>query len=266
MRTVKLPDKSSESSTDEDFEVPPPKATKFVPPQKEEPVNDPFEVKENEDAPVPEQNLDYPSLGLPPLSFVSDPFLSPIQHIQFAVKRHRIWIKGIKGVKFSCSINGTTVLVAKRKMHLMKKSWFISRSFDFSLDTPDLVGILTKQRSGLSYTLFSSKERQSDSFHQVLAGIILKDPKSIIIGDNIWIPPNNDDIFEKGLIQSYETQSLSPVMGSYKTQSVKNGTFVKDGQTCFNSEKQTKNAVLVDATAPLSLAQAFAISIALFIQ
>ena len=274
IRTVKLPNQGdSDSDSSSDFAPPPPKPLKTQPPKREdvitqEPAEDPFEVKENEDAPVPQQNLNYPSLGLPPLSFDSDPFLSPLNHVQFVLKRHRIWIKGIKGVKFSCSINGYTVLVAKRKMKYLKKTWFISRSFDFSLDTPDLAGILVKQRKGISYTLFSPKERQKDQYREVLAGIQLKDRRQVIIGTNLWAPPSVDDIFELGLISPQNSYPLHSVNEQYEINSVKNGSFARDGtnESCLTSSKQANNAALVDVKGPLSLVHAFGIAIALFVQ
>ena len=206
------------------------------------------------------------SLGLPPLSFDSDPFLSPIQSIQFTVRRHRIWIRGVKGVKFTCTIGNHTVLVAKRKMKYLKKTWFMSRSMNFSIDTPDLTGIFVMQRKGISFSLFSPKERQEDQCHEALAAINIDKNRHVVICHDLWLKPQEDDIFHD--LQKNHVTQLIPVQHTSKISSVKNGAFklADQNEPCFISEKQEDESVLVTAKAPLSMTQAFGIALSLFLQ
>ncbi|KAH0793170.1 hypothetical protein GPJ56_002879 [Histomonas meleagridis] len=212
---------------------------------------------------------DLTHLGLPPLALDSDPFLSPIKDaITCNVKRHRIWIKGIKGEKYSISTQGETLLVAKRKMKYMKKTWFISKSMNFSLDTPDLAGILVKQRTGISFTLISPRARQTDSFRQILGGIDLEKPRKVILAQDLWLPPDEDDIFSVTL-EDGKYMYLHSVGQNYQIQSVKNGSFSPTNDAsniCFRAEKGADETLTVDAKAPLSLVQVFGISLSLFLQ
>jgi len=269
--SVKLPKLSDSSSESEsDFEPPvvnKPKAPKRVDLLKDNnPDPNMFEINETEGESLP-KDYDYAFLGLPPLSFDSDPFLSPIKNVQFSVRRHRIWIRGIKGVKFSLSIGGVTILVAKRKTKYLKQTWFISRSTDFSISTPNLAGILIKQRTGSSFTLIGPKERQTDQHKQLLAGIQLGDTISVSLGNNFWIPPEQEDFFD-GPFPSKDITQLKYVPQQYEIQSVKNAAFTIDGEDdfCLKASKTDDKTVVVVAKAPLNLVQAFGITISLFMQ
>lgn len=278
---VRLPtgNSDSDSADDSDFEPPPPPVRHQAPKRSDmNKQSSPFEISESntetdlnaeidqDDIPAPSADVDLTALGLPPLSFDSDPFLSPIQSIQFVVRRHRIWIRGVKGVKFTCSIGDHTVLVAKRKMKYLKKTWFMSRSMNFSIDTPDLTGIFVMQRKGVSFSLFSPKERQEDQCHEALAAINIDKNRHVVICHDLWLNPQEDDIFHD-LKKDHITQ-LIPVQHNSKISSVKNGAFKLADQTepCFISEKQEDESVLVTAKAPLSMTQAFGIVLSLFLQ
>lgn len=272
--SVRLPEQSeSDYDTSSDIEPPPPPSKPKIPKKTELTAKDdgdnPFEVGEDDEINVmaADGSISYESLGLPALTFSSDPFLSPILSVQFAVKRHRIWIKGIKGVKFSLSISGYTVLVAKRKMKYMKKTWFISRSMNFSLDTPDLVGILVNQRRGKSFSLFGPHERQGDHCRPGLAAISLGDTRKAVLGNNIWLSPEKDDIFEEELTPENSIK-LKPVEHPFDVVSVKNGAFCieSSNEPCFIAAKQVDKSVVVTAKGPLSLVQAFGLTISLFMQ
>ena len=271
--SVKLPDRdTSDYDTSSDLEPPPqpnkpkiPKKTELS--KEDEEADNPFDINEDEEIVTPSKELNYESLGLPPLTFTSDPFLSPINSVQFAVKRHRIWIRGIKGVKFSLSISGYTVLVAKRKMKYLKKTWFISRSMNFSLDTPDLVGILVKQRKGVSFSLFGPQERKTDHCRPVLAAIDIEHDKRAILGKDLWVLPEEDDVFEKTLTEE-NSVPLRQAQHTFDVRSVKNAAFALEGseEPCFIAAKQLDKSVVVNAKGPLSLAQAFGLAISLFMQ
>jgi hypothetical protein len=273
--SVRLPERSdSDYDTSSELEPPqlPPKPK--IPKKTELAVSkdekdNPFEVRDDDDVEVtaPDGSISYEALGLPALTFNTDPFLSPIKSVQFAVKRHRIWIKGIKGVKFSLSISGYTVLVAKRKMKYMKKTWFISRSMDFSLDTQDLAGILIKQRRGKSFSLFGPHERQGDHCRPGLAAISFEDEhRTVVLGNNLWLPPEKDDIFEEELTQENSIKMKS-VPYQFDVKSIKNGAFcIESSEPCLVVSKQVDRSAVVSAKGPLSIVQAFGLTIALFMQ
>lgn len=278
---VRLPTGNSDSDSDDsDFEPPPPPVRHQAPKRSDSNKHNssPFEISESnteadlnaeidqDDVPAPSADVDLTSLGLPPLSFDSDPFLSPIQSIQFTIRRHRIWIRGVKGVKFTCTIGNHTVLVAKRKMKYLKKTWFMSRSMNFSVDTPDLTGIFVMQRKGISFSLFSPKERQEDQCHEALAAINIDKNRHVVICHDLWLKPQEDDIFHD--LQKNHVTQLIPVQHTSKISSVKNGAFklADQNEPCFISEKQEDESVLVTAKAPLSMTQAFGIALSLFLQ
>ena len=278
---VRLPTGNSDSDTDDsDFEPPPPPVRHQAPKRSDtnKHQSNPFEISESntvedinaeidkDDVPAPSADVDLTALGLPPLTFNSDPFLSPIQSVQFSVRRHRIWIRGVKGVKFTCSIGNQTVLVAKRKMKYLKKTWFISRSMNFSIDTPDLTGMLVMQRKGISFSLFSPRERQEDQCHEALAAISIDKNRKVVICRDLWLNPQEDDVFHD--LQHEHITQLIPVQYSSKISSVKNGAFklADQAEPCFTSEKQADESVLVTAKAPLSMTQAFGIALSLFLQ
>ena len=212
-----------------------------------------------------DNNIDFTSLGLPILSFDSDPFLSPINELEFTVKRHRIWIKGIKGVKFSLILSNNIILVAKRKMKYLKQTWFISKSLDFSLSTPNLTGILIRQRNLKSFTLLGPQERQIDSFKSVLGGFDLD--SNFFLGKNLWISPEKDDIFEENLNEDSFIK-LIPINDNYLIPSIKNICFkINNNESfIFKSMKQSDKTLKVIAKGPLSLVQAFGLSISLFMK
>lgn len=268
---VRLPtENSSDYDSSSEIEEPPkpekPKLPLKTEVEQKDDEDNPFEVGEEYETPSPAK-LNLESLGLPPLTFNSDPFLSPINSVQFAVKRHRIWVRGIKGVKFILSISGFTVLVAKRKMKFLKPTWYISRALNYSLDTPDLVGILIKQRTKSSFSLFGPNERQADHCRPVLAGIDIGDTKRVVLGKDLWITPDNEDVFDFTL-KDKNAQKLNPVDHTYDVRSVKNAAFAFEGQSepCFIAAKQVDKSVVVNAKGPLSLCQAFGIAISLFMQ
>ncbi|EAY22515.1 hypothetical protein TVAG_035380 [Trichomonas vaginalis G3] len=268
---VRLPTRnSSDYSSSSDIEPPPepdrPKLPQKTEVEQKDNEDNPFEVGEEYETPSPAK-LNLESLGLPPLSFNSDPFLSPINSVQFAVKRHRIWVRGLKGVKFILSISGFTVLVAKRKMKFLKPTWYISRALNYSLDTPDLVGILIKQRTKATFSLFGPNERQSDHCRPVLAGIDIGDKRRVVLGKDLWISPDTDDVFNAGFNEK-NSQPLTSSNGTFDVPSVKNAQFSVEGsaEPCFISAKQVDKSVVVNAKGPLSLCQAFSIAISLFMQ
>lgn len=281
---VKLPTANSDTDSDDDsdFDLPPAPVRHQAPKRSElnnpNSSSNPFELSESQETDpngesgqtddlVPKSGIDLTKLGLPPLSFDSDPFLTPLSNpIQFIVRRHRIWIGGVKGVKFACNIGEHTVLVAKRKMKYMKKTWFMSRSMNFSLDTPDLTGMLVMQRKGASFSLFSPKERQEDQCHEALAGIKIEKNRTAVICKDLWLKPQEDDVFHD--MPTDKVIPLEPVEHSGKISSVKNGAFrFKDqSEPCFISEKQEDESVMVQVSPPLSMTQAFGIVLALFLQ
>ncbi|OHT13442.1 hypothetical protein TRFO_43319 [Tritrichomonas foetus] len=274
---VKLPAAGSDSDYDDssDFEPPPPpvrhQAPKRADVNQESHKSNPFELSETtdtneQDIPTPTGDVDLTKLGLPQLSFGSDPFLSPVESIQFVVTRHRIWVRGVKGLKFTCSIGDHTILVAKRKMKYLKKTWFMSRSSNFSIDTPDLTGMLIMQRKGASFSLFSPKERMEDQCHEALAGINLDKGRNVVLFKDLWLKPQEDDVFSP--LKNENATPLLTIKSKSKTSSVKNGAFkLKDAtEPCFTSEKQTDKSVLVTAKAPLSMTQAFGIVLSLYLQ
>ena len=271
--SVKLPDSStSDSDSSSDLEPPPAPSKPKIPKKTDlsnqnEEADNPFDLNDDEEIITPSKEINYESLGLPPLTFSSHPFLSPISSVQFSVKRHRIWVRGIKGVKFSLSISGYSVLFAKRKMKYLKKTWFISRSMNFSLDTPDLVGILVKQRKGTSYSLFGPHERQTDHRRPVLAAIDIENSRRAILGKDLWVLPEEDDVFEQPLTDENSIQ-LKPLNHSFDVKSVKNGAFSLENseEPCFVAAKQLDKSVVVNAKDPLSLVQALGLSISLFMQ
>ena len=279
---VKLPSGNTSSEDDDsDFDLPPPPVRHQAPKRADlsqtDPNSNPFELNEsnanndeneNDNVPAPQPDIDYKSLGLPELGFGSDPFLTPIESIEFVVKRHRIWVRGVKGHKFTCTINGQIVLVAKRKMKYLKKTWFMSRSSNFSIDTPDLTGILILQRKGASFSLFSPKERRDDQCHEALAGINLDKEKNVVLCKDLWLKPQEDDVFsflkKDNSINLVETS----VKGKLHVRSVKNAAFklknTKD--PCIVTEKHSDKSVHVVAKAPLCMTQAFGIVLSLFLQ
>jgi hypothetical protein len=102
---------------------------------------DPFEVDDGDaETPAPAQSLDYVALGLPPLSFDSDPFLSPVPVLDGVVQRKRIWIQGVRGLKFTFLVQGAAVLVAKRRREVKEEQYLMSKSADYSMDGPDFGG------------------------------------------------------------------------------------------------------------------------------
>lgn len=259
-------DSDSDSSSDL---IPPPPVRHVAPKRYEAPEpaaeeeKNPFEVTDDDGDPVPVENVDYVSIGLPPLSFDSDPFLTPINAVEFTVKRHKIWIGGIKGYKFSLSIAGYIILVAKRKMKFLKKTWYMSRSMNFSIDTPDLAGILIRNRTKKMFTLLSPRERQSDRMRPALAGIDVT-THNVILGNNLWIENEQDDIFTV----PYTEDTFIKLVYSKEGKSAKNATLTIPGEKepCFKSQKQSDGTVIVRASAPLCISQAFGISMSLFIQ
>ena len=138
---------------------------------------------------------------------------------------------------------------------------------DFSLDTPDLVAILVNQRRGSSFSLFGPHERQSDHCRPGLAAINLDGARKAIIGKDLWVSQEEDDIFEKQLT-SENSINLIPVQHSFDVKSVKNAAFSLEdsSEPVFIASKQIDKSVVVNAKAPLTLAQAFGLTISLFMQ
>jgi hypothetical protein len=199
----------------------------------------------------------------------TDPLLTPVgdKQISAIVKRHRVWVHGVKGLKFSMSIQGVPVLVAKRRQKMALKTWLMSRSSNFSLDSPDLAGYVVRQRTKSSFSIMSPRERRADGFREALAAIRVASPKSIVIGKDLWISPDIDDVFQVSLTAE-NSYRLVEKTHSFGVTSVKNGAFgPADGASvCFTAAKQTDGDVSVTAGAPLCLVQAFGLAIALFVQ
>jgi hypothetical protein len=271
IHSVKLPSRGDLDSSSSDDILPMTPPTRHVAPQRAdatEPAPDPFEAVEDGEGPNPAANLDFVALGLPPLSMTSDPYLNPLtNHITATITRHRIWIHGVKGLKFSMAIQGTTILVAKRRQKMALKTWLMSKSSNFSLDSPDLAGFVIRQRTKSSFSVMSPRERRTDGFRQALAAIKLTAPKTIVIGKELWIPPDADDVFQCPL-NSENSYRLAERPHQFEVQSVKNGAFAQgEGEAaCFVAAKHKENEVVMTATEPLSLVQAFGLAIALFVQ
>lgn len=269
--TVRLPDKNIDEYESSSSSIPPPPRLRV--PKRENfqieqsSVIDPFQIKDDNDDNTlkPTQGLDYSKLGLPPLSFESDPFLSPINNITFAVERKRIWVRGIKGVKFFLSIQGSKVLVAKRKIVKGKRSWFISRSESFSLDTPDIVGVLVQKKS--AFTLFGTRERQTDRYKPIIAGITFSPSKQAVLGKDLWVPKDKDCLFDMTLTPENSIYLADKIV-DHDVESIKNGCFTIHGSDdiVYLAKKQIDKSVVVKANNPFSLAAAFGLTIAHFMQ
>jgi hypothetical protein len=266
---VKLPSRpDADSSSSEDI-VPISSPARHVAPQRaDDPEADPFEAVEDGEGPNPAANVDVAALGLPALSMTSDPYLSPLtNHITATITRHRIWVYGVKGLKFSLVIEGITILVAKRRQKMALKTWLMSKSANFLLDSPDLAGSVIRQRTKSSFSVMSPRARRADGFRQALAAIRLTAPKTIVVGKDLWLPPDVDEVFQVPLNPT-NSYTLLERQHQFDVQSVKNGAFAqKDGAApCFVAAKQKENEVLLTTMEPLSLVQAFGLAIALFVQ
>ena len=222
--------------------------------------SDPFAMKEEEIDALEKRSVKLTALGLNSLSVDSDPFLNKVSECQFTVKRHRIWIRGIKGVKFTLTLMGHDALFAKRKRKYMKNTYFISRSENFSIDSMDLVGILVKQHTGKSYTLFNSRERKGDRYRNVLGGIDLSEQGRLVVVDDVWLPQDRDNIFEEN-IPSEKAETFKYIQGA---QSVKNASF--GDPEILRVEKQPDKTLSVWVKSPLCILHAFGVVISLFTQ
>lgn len=266
-----LPSSSDESCSDDDG-LEPPKRDVLRPPKKidappQDEPSDPFEVVEKNLQRSPNGDTSYfESLGLPPYTTTSHPFLSEVSNLSFRVKRHRLWIRGVKGVKFQLSISGNEVIVAKRKRSTLKSTWYFSQSLDYALDTPDLIGTLIKERNSPIFTLFGPDERSSDGFVQVLAFIDLSnETPNVQLYKDFWVDPNVSKPFEVGPDDKIQLQFLPR---QYTVASEKNASFSVTGENnpCYLAEKQTDKTVSVLVSAPLSLLTAFGICVSFFMR
>jgi hypothetical protein len=266
---VRLPAPGDSDSSSGDLFLPP---VRHVAPQRIDspepssgPEVNPFEVPD--DPPPGPPSIDYQSLGLPPLSFDSDPFRSPVDEIHGIVTRHKVWIGGFKGLKFSFAIQDTIVLVAKRRREVKEESYLISRSSDYSLDTPDFAGLVIRQRGTSDFTVLSARERQSDGGREALAGLRLAPDRTIVIGTDVWLPQKVDSIFAVSL-SAENSYPLNNCHQSFSVVSVKNAAFgrVEDPNPLFVAEKQSEKTLTVTVRRPLCLLQGFGLAIALFAQ
>jgi hypothetical protein len=263
---VHLPGANDSESSSDDL-IPPP--IRHVPPRRSDPIPNhdlsPFEVPE-EGTTVHSGPIDYVSLGLAPLSFDNDPFLSPVPQIQGIVKRRKVWIGGVKGLKFTFSIQGTIVLAAKRRREVKEESYLISTSSDFALDSPNFAGIVIRQRTTSDFTVLSARERQSDGARQGLAAIRIA-PRAVVIGKTVWLPPKLDSMFLAELTDE-NSYALEVLQHGFSAMSVKNAALGRagDSQPLFLSEKQSDGTLAITIREPLCLLQGFGLAIALFAQ
>ena len=266
---VALPS-GSESDSDSSDDLVPPPPTRHVAPKRAEvpvsmdmPAGNPFEVEDTSETtltPMPVRDLDYVNFGLPPLSFDSDPFLSPVDDVKIVIEHRSRRARET----FSMSIGGFVILVAKRITKMLKRTWYISRSKDFSLDAPDLAGMVVRQRKGATYSVLSTRERQSDGNRQVLAGVKLG--QQVFLGKDLWMDPKEDDVFASP-IPSDNCVELKPVRYKFQTGSTRNAAFAIEGEDfCFLSERIDDTTMSVNVRKPMCLVQAFGIAIALCIK
>jgi hypothetical protein len=269
VHSVRLPGASDSDSSSDDLAPPP---VRHIAPRRSESTEtnatvdpSPFEVAEDftvTDIPA----CDYSALGLAPLSFNSDPFLSAVPVVEGVVNRRKVWIGGVKGLKFTFSVQGTIVLVAKRRREVKEESYLISRSSNFSLDSPDFAGSVIRQRATSDFTVLSSRERQSDGGREALAALRIQ-PREVVIGTDVWLPQKVDSMFAVELTEQ-NSYRLDVVERAFSITSVKNAAFGRagDSQPLFLAEKQSDKAVAVTVREPLCVLQGFGLAIALFAQ
>jgi hypothetical protein len=266
---VRLPGSDDSDSSAGDLAPPP---ARHVAPQRHAPAEaapagdaNPFEVADDPPAGAPAP--DYGALGLPALSFASDPFLSPVAEIRAVVRRHRVWVAGVKGLKFSLAVAGAVVLVAKRRRDVREESFHISRSSDYSLDSPDAAGLVVRQRGTPDFTVLSARERQSDGAREALAGLRLLPRRAAVVGSGVWLPPGADSIFAADLTGA-NACALEAAQREFPRASVKNAAFARpgDAEPAFVAEKQADGTLAVTVRDPLCVLQAFGLAIALFAQ
>ena len=269
IRCVSLPS-GSESESDSSDDLLPPAPTRHIAPKRAEvqvsietPAGNPFEVDDISETtltPMPVRDLDYANFGLPPLSFDSDPFLSPVEDVKVVIEHRSRRARET----FSMSIGGNVILVAKRITKMLKRTWYISRSKDFSLDAPDLAGMVVRQRKGAIYSVLSARERQSDGSRQVLAGIKLG--QQVFLGQDLWLDPKEDDVFT-GPIPAENCCELKQLTYRFNSSSTRNAAFAIEGEDfCFLSERIDDTTMSINVRKPMCLVQAFGLAIALSIK
>jgi hypothetical protein len=271
---VKLPASNESDSSSGDLLPPPP--VRHVAPKRSEVSDasalpterDPFEVDDDEpEASAPPQSLDYAALGLPPLSFDSDPFLSPLPLLEGLVTRKRIWIQGVKGLKFSFVVQGITILVAKRRREVKEEQYLISKSTNYSMDSPDFGGLVIRQRTTSVFTVLSPRERQADGHREAVAALDVSGSRRLVIGTAVWLPTKVDSMFAVPLSEenSFELEGRD---NRYLIASVKNATFGRTGEPepLFVSQKASHDSMSITIRAPLSALHGFGLGIALFAQ
>jgi hypothetical protein len=275
---VRLPESNESDSSSGDLvpPPPPPPPLRHVAPKRSEIADasaphterDPFEVEDDDpETTAPPQSLDYVALGLPPLSFDSDPFLSPVPMLEGLVTRQRIWIQGVKGLKFTFLVQGVAVLVAKRRREVKEEQYLISKSTNYLMDSPDFGGLVVRQRTTAVFTVLSPRERQADGHREALAALKVSHPRRLVIGTGVWLPPKVDSMFAVAL-SAENSFTLEGREHRYRITSEKNTTFGRPGEPepLFVSKKASHGSISITIRAPLSVLHGFGLGIALFAQ
>lgn len=264
IRCVALPT-GSESDSDSSSDLLPAPVRRVAPKRTNAPPTpaaNPFEVDATEETPMPTRDLDYVSIGLPPLSLESDPFLSPVQQVRAIVTHKKSW----KRDTFILSVGGFVVLVAKRKTKRLKRTWFISRSKDFSLDTPDIAGIVIRRRKSPTFSILSARERQSDGFREVLAGVKLGGEQTkALVGQGLWMNAEADDAFHAAA-EFNNVAYMKMLPYQFRVSSSKNAALGLDETPSFVAEKMHDQTSAITVSNPLCLVQGFGLAISLFVQ